>query len=537
MELMEKIGKHIMRPMFLFIDDEESVLNAIQHVLRPREHEWDMIFTTESMEALDFVRKMSEAGSGGAGCAREFAIIVSDVQMPGINGIEFFEVLHNIFPDTIRILLTGNTDSGFAIRAINEGKVHRYLLKSCIIDGLIPEMESAYREYLRVKAQREEAFAAKRSKAIFLDTMTHEIRTPLNGVIGMLQLLKETGLTLEQMEYVQAAMDASRRLTKLFNDVLDYSRFDAGQVETPDVAFRIGDVMRHLNDALSGKAKSKGVALACIVDERIPKRVYGQENLLRQVLHHLAENAVKFTDSGAVAISATWLPHTAQRSCRVLFVIEDSGCGIPDKKLLDIFQPFTQVDDSYIRPREGAGLGLSIVRKLLKIMDSSNLAVENGPCGVTVYLSAAFRVRDQPPPLASPGAPSGSAVPAAGRILLVASEALAARRIKKALLLHGFDVDAAVDGNAGLRRLSTNDYDLVVLDLPLPGMDGQEVARIIRTSPGLAAKAHLPIVGLSSAPAKCQQAPTRERGLDAVVSKPLDASVLVDTIKTLMARP
>ncbi|NDY57973.1 response regulator [Desulfovibrio sulfodismutans] len=526
-----------MKPMFLFVDDEESVLNAIQYVLRSREHEWDMIFTTDSMEALDFVRKMFEAGSGGAEYAREFAIIVSDVQMPGINGIEFFEVLHTIFPDTIRILLTGNTDSGFAIRAINEGKVHRYLLKSCIIDELIPEMESAYREYFRVKAQREEAYAAKRAKAVFLDTMTHEIRTPLNGVMGMLQLLKETGLTLEQMEYVQAAMDASRRLTKLFNNVLDYSRFDSGQVETPDVAFRIGDVMRHLNDALSGKAKSKGVAFTCTVDERVPERVYGKESLLRQVLYHLAENAVKFTDSGAVAISATLLPHAGPRFCRILFAIEDSGCGIPDEKLLDVFQPFTQVDDSYIRPREGAGLGLSLVQKLLKIMDASGLAVENGPCGVTVCLSAAFRVWEQPLPLAAPGAPSGSAVPAAGKILLVAREALAARRIKKALLLHGFDVDAAVDGNAGLRRLSTNDYDLVLLDLPLPDMEGQEAARIIRTSPGLAAKAHLPIVGLSSAPAKRQREQSRERGIDAVVQKPLDDAVLLDMIKTLMTRP
>jgi len=536
MALVERTEKYIMKPMFLFVDDEKSVLNAIQYVLQPREHEWDMIFTTDSMEALDLIRKMFEAGSGGAGCAREFAIVVSDVQMPGINGIEFFEVLHTIFPDTVRILLTGNTDSGFAIRAINEGKVHRYLLKSCIIDELIPEMDSAYREYLRVKALREEAYAAKRAKAVFLDTMTHEIRTPLNGVMGMLQLLKETGLTSEQMEYVQGALESSRRVAKLFNDVLSLSRFDSGREETPDVAFHIGDVMQHLNDALSGKAKSKGVAFTCTVDERIPKRVYGKESLLRQVLHHLAENAVKFTDSGAVAISATWLPHAAPRSCRILFVIEDSGCGIPDEKLLDIFQPFTQVDDSYIRPREGAGLGLSLVQKLLKIMDASGLAVENGPSGVTAYLSAAFRIPEHPLPHGSAVAPSGGASLAAGRILLVAREVHAVRRIKKALLLHGFDVDAAVDGNAGLRRLSTNDYDLVVLDLPLPDIDGQEVARIIRTSPGLAAKAHLPIVGLSSAPEKRQKAATRERGLDAVVSKSLDASVLVDTIKTLMAR-
>ncbi|MEF3697634.1 response regulator [Desulfolutivibrio sp.] len=119
---------------------------------------------------------------------------------------------------------------------------------------------------------------------------------------------------------------------------------------------------------------------------------------------------------------------------------------------------------------------------------------------------------------------------------MVAHEAHAARRIKKALLLHGFDVDAAVDGNAGLRRLSANDYDLVLMDLPLPDMDGQEAARIIRTSPGLAAKAHLPIVGLSGAPAKRQRAQSRERGLDAVISKPLDVAVLVGTITSLMPR-
>jgi len=532
-----------MKPMLLFVDDEESILQALQVVLQPKAQQWDMVFSTNGMDALDVIRNVADAGARDGTGHREFAIVVSDVQMPGMNGIDLFEVLHAVSPDTVRILLTGNTDSGCAIRAINEGKVHRYLLKSCILDGLIPELESANRHYCRIKAQREEAFAAKRAKGLFLDAMTHEIRTPLNGVMGMLQLMKETGLTAEQMEYVRDALESSRRLARLFNDVLDYARLESGQAESRDVAFGIGEVMRDVAEALAKKAAAKGLALTCTVDGRLPERVFGKQGVLRQMLWHLTDNAVKFTDAGGVSISATWLPHAGQRSCRVLFMVEDSGRGIPDERLQDIFQPFTQVEHPYVRRQDGAGLGLSIVRQLAAIMDASCLAVANGRGGTTVCFSAAFGVREPGPLFPVSGAtsetgatsgPGGTGRTGGARILLAAPDGPDMRVITKTLLRQGHAVDVAADGNAALRFLSTNDYGLVLTDMRLPDMDGREMAGIIRTSPGLAAKAHVPIIGLSAASATQAAAATRAGGIDAVLEKPVTASVLLKTLERFL---
>lgn len=522
------------KPMLLFIDDDPSILKAIHLVLEPMEQDWDMVFTTDSSEALDMVKKMSRCKASDAATSGEFAVVVSDLCMPGINGIDFFEILHTIFPDTVRILLTAVSDVGFAIRAINDGKVHRYLSKPCLMEDLLPELQSAIEHYGKVKEHREEALSAKRAKALFLDNMTHEIRTPINGIMGMLQLLKDTPLSLEQKEYVAGAMEASGRLARLCGDVLEYSRLESGQTEERDGPVRIDEVLRHVRESHWGKARVKGLTLTCDVDPRIPGRLYGKEGILRQVLHHLTDNAVKFTQAGSVTVSATLLPHAVAKTCRVLFSVGDTGIGAPADKLDAIFQPFTQAASSYARQHQGAGLGLAIVKKLVRLLEGANLTVDSGDGGTGVYLSAVFRLSYACMPWSHPGAPRAGGGARPRRILVVEGDAPILRSLTAMLMAEGHDVVGAATGNEALRQLVLRDCDMIVLDMQLPDMEGHEAVRIIRTSPGLAEKSHVPVVGLAASGLHRQAAPGQGRGVDAVVSKPVNRFALAAAVNRIL---
>lgn len=519
-----------MKPLVLFIDDEISVLGAIQALVQPMHGEWEALFASDSLEALDLIKSMSRMPSPDVGGGQEFAVVVSDLCMPGISGIDFFEVLHAVSPDTVRILLTGNVDARLAIRSINDGKVHRYLSKSEIIGNLVPEVAEAIGLYRRTKARRQEVLSARRARELFLDTMTHEVRTPLNGIMGMLQLLKTTPLSTEQREYVTDAMAASTRLTRLFTDILDYARLSSGQGGESDVTFEPRAVLDDVRAALAEKSRDKGVAFSCQVDAAVPVRVYGKEGILRQILFHLAENALKFTAQGAVQVSASLLPHGRAGSLSLLFVVADSGEGIPDDRIETVFEPFTQAEDAYVRTQQGAGLGLAIVQRLVRLVRAACLAVESGQGGTSVYLS--MRVYKGPRP-AHADAPSrvrpGAAAPS-GTVLVIAYEQEVVDDLAQALRSIGVVMDVAPDANAGLRRLAGNDYQMIILQMGLPDMDGYEVARTIRTSPGFKEKSRLPIVALAEAAPRRDGVP----GIDAFLSLPLEADAVREAVKRRM---
>jgi signal transduction histidine kinase len=515
------------KPLILFIDDEISVLEAIRALVQPMGQEWETLFVSDSLEALDVVKTMSRGPSPDVGGAQEFAVVVSDLCMPGISGIEFFEVLHAVSPDTVRILLTGNLDAHLAIRSINDGKVNRYLSKSEIIGNLVPEVAEAIALHRRTKARRQEVQSARRVRELFLDTMTHEVRTPLNGIMGMLQLLKTTPLSAEQREYLTDAMAASTRLARLFTDILDYARLSSGQGGDSDVAFDPRAALDAVQAALAEKCRDKGLAFSCQTDAAVPSRAYGKEGILRQILFHLAENAVKFTEKGAVHVSASLLPYGGAGRLNLLFVVSDSGVGIPDERIETVFQPFTQVEAGYVRTQQGAGLGLAIVQRLVRLLRTACLTVESGEGGTSVYLSTQVSTGPRPEregggPLPRPGetAPSGT-------VLVIASAQEAVDALAQALRPRGVVMDAAPDANAGLRRLAGNDYRMIFVQMDLPDMDGYEVARTIRTSPGFGEKSRLPIVGLADA------APRREdaAGIDAFLSSPLEAEAVSEALR------
>ncbi len=381
------------------------------------------------------------------------------------------------------------------------------------------------------------AEAASKVKSDFLANMSHEVRTPLNGIMGMLQLLEGTLLDGEQRELMEAATQSSRRLTRLLCDILDHSTIEAGKLAIEPMPCSLRDVFNQVRDVFRGSAGCKGVPLSLAVDDDVPPLLLFDPTRMHQILGNVVGNAIKYTAAGQVGVRASVASAcsgTDPNEVRVLITVEDTGIGIPPEKLDIIFEPFAQASAGYTRKFEGAGLGLSICRQLVDMMGGTIGAENRAGGGTRFMLELPLRVPRDAAGVGESWSEPAVSPTGSGRILVAEDDEVNRFAIRKILERVGYEVHTVENGRAALEALRKDAFDLVLMDIQMPLMDGISATGAIRKGESGVNVSAVPILALTAYAMRGDEETMLEAGMDAYLPKPVERDALLRSIEQLL---
>ena len=392
-------------------------------------------------------------------------------------------------------------------------------------DELMAEISRRRQVEGALRAATAQAEAASRAKSEFLANISHEIRTPLNGMLGMLQLLRDTPQDREQAECTGTALDSGRHLLTILNDVLDFSQMEAGALRLTCEPLDVAAVLASVGKLFGPACRARGLEFSVYADPELAGQpMLGDPARLRQVLFNLAGNAVKFTEAGFVRVEAYPLPPTRPGELRVFFSVSDTGIGIADEHIAGIFQPFTQADGSLSRRHQGTGLGLAIVKRLVELM-GGNVVLESEP-GKGSTVSFCIRARN-----GNLDAPEAACLPAQAegrplRVLVVEDDAVNRTLTARFLGKLGHTSAVAANGREALDLLRRERFDCVLMDVQMPVLDGIGATLAIRAEPGMGGRERIPIIALTAHAMLGDRERCLEAGMDGYLAKPVDLEEL-----------
>ncbi|MDZ7742566.1 MAG: response regulator [Bacteroidota bacterium] len=515
------------KPKILIVDDKKENLIALELLLK----DFD----------VGFIRALSGNEALAMTLKHEFALGIIDIQMPGMDGYETVELIHSdpeisYFP--VIFVSAIHKDEYNIIKGIETGAVD-FISKPIvppILKGKVKVFLDLYEQRKLLQNSNEELKHAKEEaernsflKSLFLATMSHEIRTPMNGIIGVIDLIRRSELTEDQLELINIIDISGNNLLSIINDILDFSKIEAGQVQLEKAKFNIYRIIDETVKLLKIKADERENKLITEIDPSVPKFVMGDALRLKQIIINLTNNALKFTKRGEVKIKA-YLVSEFENKQKLKFEVIDDGIGISEEGKKKLFKSFSQVAESTQRQYGGTGLGLVISKNLTELMDGE-IGVESVEGdGSTFWFTSVFEKSDDEETASS--AETTEAEKDRDKqdqklsILLVEDNKINQKVALASLKPYKHQVDVADNGKVALDKFREHVYDLIIMDLQMPVMDGYTATKEIRKIEEEIGRSKTRIVALTANAMAEEREKCMNIGMDDFITKPFKSQDL-----------
>ena len=506
----------------LIVDDTNANLIFLRRILE--EHSYKVAAVNTGKAALKKVK------------TQQFDLILLDFMMPDMNGLQVCRNIKKdpLVADTPIIFITAHRSEEILIEAFKAGAVD-FITKPYNTPELIARVKTHLslvdsRKQLDIAKQYAES--ASKAKGEFLANMSHEIRTPMNGIVTVVDFLEETGLTVKQRELTEIIKASSENLLTIINDILDFSKIEAGQIELEQIIFNLKKELESALKPLELKSKEKGLILKLNIDKNIPQYIIGDALRIKQIVINLVNNAIKFTSNGGIFISVKYQTQNTSKN-KLYFSVEDTGIGISKTNIKKLFKSFSQTDASSTRKYGGTGLGLAISKNLVELMKGEIGVESTKGKGSSFWFEIPYIETPQTSITLKHKTPIDHIdYHKRLNILIVDDNSINRKVAEMTLRKLNHDTDMAINGKEAYNKYLHGKYDIILMDVHMPEMDGLETTSLIRKheKENIPTKP-IPIIAMTAAAMKGDRERFIESGMNDYVSKPFKIADISQVLK------